>query len=88
MLKRVLLIAAMLLILSTGTAAAQDAYPPSGNVGGVDVSNDGVGAGGGGGETLPLTGSSGTVSMAQVAVAAIAVGGLLVLVADRRRSVR
>lgn len=42
-----------------------------------------VGAGGSG---IPVTGSSSTLPMTQLAIAAIAGGGLLVLVANRRRT--
>lgn len=83
MLKKFLLIVAMLLFLSAGTAAAQDAYPPTdGGVSNADVSN----ADAADRQALPNTGSSSTIPMAQVAVAVIAGGGLLILVADKRRS--
>lgn len=48
----------------------------------------GAGAGGGSGTgagTLPKTGSSNSVPMSQIALGAIAGGGLLVLVANKRR---
>lgn len=43
---------------------------------------------GGAGQPLPRTGSDSTVPMTQIAVAAIAGGGLLVLLANKRRSAR
>lgn len=42
-------------------------------------------AGSGGGGDLPRTGTDGSLPMAQTAVAAIAAGGLMVLVANKRR---
>jgi LPXTG-motif cell wall-anchored protein len=43
-------------------------------------------AGGAGGGNLPTTGNDSAISMSQVALAAIVGGGLLVLVANKRRS--
>jgi LPXTG-motif cell wall-anchored protein len=45
-------------------------------------------AAGSGAGDLPTTGSSGTVSMTQIAVAALAGGGLLVLLANKRRTAK
>lgn len=51
---------------------------------------DGAAGGGGGtsGDALPRTGDNSTIPMTQVAVAALAAGGLLVLMGNKRRTAR
>jgi len=90
--RRVLLVGAaatMLLLLFTGIAGAQSAYPPDVGAGGA---NHGPAAGanaaaGGAGSQLAFTGSNHDTVFLVAGVGAVLLGGTFVVLSRRRRSV-